>query len=42
MNKLNLSDKHIFLTVPNVVSEKLNQKVTSIKYVGGGRLWKSV
>lgn len=28
MDKLNLSDKHIFLTVPNVVSEKLNQKVT--------------
>ena len=40
MNKLNLSDKHIFLTVPNIVSEKLNQKVTSIKYVGGGSFGK--
>ena len=40
MNKLNLSDKHIFLTVPDIVSEKLNQKVTSIKFVGGGSFGK--
>lgn len=45
MKILDNSDKHLSLIIPNIVSEKLNKKVVSLKFIGGGsygRVYKTV
>lgn len=45
MKILDNSDKHLSSIIPNIVSEKLNKKVVSLKFIGGGsygRVYKTV
>lgn len=45
MKILDNSDKHLSSILPNIISEKLNKKVVSFKFIGGGsygRVYKTV
>lgn len=45
MKILDNSDKHLLSILPNIISEKLNKKVLSLKFIGGGsygRVYKTV
>ena len=36
MKILDNSDKHLLSILPNIISEKLNKKAVSFKFIGGG------